>query len=180
MPGHHFFSPVARTTTRSRRSMTRLSNSRRIRSSLFRIAIASGLFRSSCGIRSGHKSRAIQELWCHDRQSSQGYSRIGMSLFDTIWPTPHRKAAAGLGRKLGADLVLYVVVPAGTRATICSACNLRAGSNIQCNYFGCCRRHFRVIPNQRLFAGKLPHKTYGPRRLADTPISWRILPNVEL
>jgi len=47
--------------------------------------------------------------------AAQGYSRIGMSLFETNWPAPHRDAAAEMGRKLGADLVLYVVVPVGTR-----------------------------------------------------------------
>ena len=47
--------------------------------------------------------------------ASQGYRRIGMSMFETNWPAPHRDAAAEMGRKLGADLVLYVVVPAGTR-----------------------------------------------------------------
>jgi hypothetical protein len=45
----------------------------------------------------------------------QGYSRIGMSMFETNWGSPHREAAAAMGRKLGADLVLYVVVPAGTK-----------------------------------------------------------------
>jgi hypothetical protein len=47
--------------------------------------------------------------------ASQGYSRIGLSLFETNWPAPHRDEAAQMGRKLGADLVLYIVVPAGTR-----------------------------------------------------------------
>src|ERR1700693_5668521 len=45
----------------------------------------------------------------------QGYSRIGMSIFETNWSAPHRDDAAEMGRKLGADLVLYVVVPVGTR-----------------------------------------------------------------
>jgi len=31
----------------------------------------------------------------------QGYRRIGMSLFETNWPPPHRVAAAEMGRKLG-------------------------------------------------------------------------------
>jgi hypothetical protein len=47
--------------------------------------------------------------------ASRGYSRIGMSMFETNWPAPHREAAAEMGRKLGADLVLYAVVPVGTR-----------------------------------------------------------------
>lgn len=47
--------------------------------------------------------------------AGQGYRRIGMSMFETNWPAPHRDDAAAMGRKLGADLVLYVVVPAGTR-----------------------------------------------------------------
>jgi hypothetical protein len=38
-----------------------------------------------------------------------------MSLFETNWPTPHSDDAAEMGRKLGADLVLYAVIPAGTR-----------------------------------------------------------------
>jgi hypothetical protein len=50
-----------------------------------------------------------------DMLARQGYRRIGMSLFDTNWPTPHHEAAAEMGRKLGADLVVYAVVPAGTR-----------------------------------------------------------------
>jgi hypothetical protein len=36
-------------------------------------------------------------------------------LFDTNWPSPHSDEAAEMGRKLGADLVVYAVVPAGTR-----------------------------------------------------------------
>jgi hypothetical protein len=44
-----------------------------------------------------------------------GYRRIGMSMFETNWPTPHSDDAAEMGRKLGADLVVYAVVPAGTR-----------------------------------------------------------------
>lgn len=38
-----------------------------------------------------------------------------MSLFETNWPAPHRDDAAEMGRKLGADVVLYFVVPVGTR-----------------------------------------------------------------
>jgi len=44
-----------------------------------------------------------------------GYQRIGMSIFETNWPVPHSDDAAEMGRKLGADLVLYAVIPAGTR-----------------------------------------------------------------
>jgi hypothetical protein len=47
--------------------------------------------------------------------ANQGYSRIGLSVFDTNWSSPHRDEAAKMGRKMGADLVLYIVVPAGTR-----------------------------------------------------------------
>ena len=47
--------------------------------------------------------------------SAQGYRRIGMSMFETNWPTPHNQEAARMGRKLGADLVVYVVVGVGTR-----------------------------------------------------------------
>ena len=45
----------------------------------------------------------------------QGYRRIGMSFFESNWPGPHNDEAAEMGRKLGADLVLYAVIPAGTR-----------------------------------------------------------------
>ena len=38
-----------------------------------------------------------------------------MSVFETNWSSPHRDEAAQMGRKMGADLVLYVVVPTGTR-----------------------------------------------------------------
>jgi hypothetical protein len=38
-----------------------------------------------------------------------------MSLFERNWPEPHNEAAAQMGRKLGADLVLYAVVGVGTR-----------------------------------------------------------------
>jgi hypothetical protein len=44
-----------------------------------------------------------------------GYRRIGMSMFEINWPTPHSDDAAEMGRKMGADLVLYAVIPAGTR-----------------------------------------------------------------
>src|ERR1700692_4909138 len=44
-----------------------------------------------------------------------GYHRIGVSMFETNWPAPHRDNAAKMGRKLGADLVLYAVIPVGTR-----------------------------------------------------------------
>jgi hypothetical protein len=47
--------------------------------------------------------------------AAQGYRRIGMSLFESNWPTPHNEEAARMGRKLGADLVLYAVVGVGTR-----------------------------------------------------------------
>jgi hypothetical protein len=47
--------------------------------------------------------------------AAQGYRRIGMSAFESNWPTPHSQDAARMGRKLGADLVLYAVVEAGTR-----------------------------------------------------------------
>jgi hypothetical protein len=47
--------------------------------------------------------------------AAQGYRRIGMSLFETNWPVPHSQAAAEMGRKVGADLVLYVVLGVGTR-----------------------------------------------------------------
>jgi hypothetical protein len=47
--------------------------------------------------------------------AAQGYRRIGMSLFESNWPTPHREAAARMGRKLGADLVGYAVIGVGTR-----------------------------------------------------------------
>ena len=47
--------------------------------------------------------------------AAKGYRRIGMSMFETNWPTPHHQEAARMGRKLGADLVVYVVVGVGTR-----------------------------------------------------------------
>jgi hypothetical protein len=47
--------------------------------------------------------------------AAQGYRRIGLSMFETNWPTPHNEAAAQMGRKLGADLVIYAVVGVGTR-----------------------------------------------------------------
>jgi hypothetical protein len=43
--------------------------------------------------------------------ASQGYSRIGMSMFETNWSSPHRDDAAQMGRKLGADLVLMLSSP---------------------------------------------------------------------
>jgi hypothetical protein len=48
--------------------------------------------------------------------AAQGYRRIGMSLFESNWPTPHTQEAARMGRKLGADLVVYAVVGTGTSA----------------------------------------------------------------
>jgi hypothetical protein len=45
----------------------------------------------------------------------QGYRRIGMSMFETNWPTPHKQEAAAMGRKLGADLVAYGIIGVGTR-----------------------------------------------------------------
>src|SRR5262245_28020040 len=47
--------------------------------------------------------------------AAQGYRRIGMSMFESNWPTPHQEAAARMGRKLGADLVAYAVIGVGTR-----------------------------------------------------------------
>jgi hypothetical protein len=47
--------------------------------------------------------------------AAQGYRRIGISVFESNWPVPHNEGAAQMGRKLGADLVTYVVVGAGTR-----------------------------------------------------------------
>lgn len=47
--------------------------------------------------------------------AQQGYHRIGVSMFTSNWATPHREAAAQMGRKLGADLVIYIMEPAGTR-----------------------------------------------------------------
>ena len=47
--------------------------------------------------------------------AAQGYRRIGMSMFETNWPAPHNEGAAQMGRKLGADLVLYAVLGVGTR-----------------------------------------------------------------
>jgi hypothetical protein len=44
-----------------------------------------------------------------------GYKRIGMSMFESNWPTPHREAAAEMGRSLGADLVIYFMVGVGSR-----------------------------------------------------------------
>lgn len=45
----------------------------------------------------------------------QGYHPIGVSNFQSIWAEPHREAAAQMGRKLGADLVVYQLFPLGTR-----------------------------------------------------------------
>ena len=36
-------------------------------------------------------------------------------MFETNWPQPHSQRAAEMGRKLGADLVLYTVIGVGTR-----------------------------------------------------------------
>lgn len=36
-------------------------------------------------------------------------------MFESNWPAPNRDGAAEMGRKLGADLVLYAVIPVGTR-----------------------------------------------------------------
>lgn len=47
--------------------------------------------------------------------AAQGYRRIGMSMFESNWPTPHTDAAAEMGRKLGADLVGYAIIGVGTR-----------------------------------------------------------------
>jgi hypothetical protein len=47
--------------------------------------------------------------------ADRGYRRIGMSMFESNWPTPHPEAAARMGRKLGADLVAYAVIGVGTR-----------------------------------------------------------------
>ena len=47
--------------------------------------------------------------------AAQGYRRIGMSMFESNWPQPHSQGAAEMGRKLGADLVLYAMIGAGTR-----------------------------------------------------------------
>ena len=50
-----------------------------------------------------------------DHFAALGYRRIGVSMFETNWPSPHSDDAAEMGRKLGADLVVYAVVPVGTR-----------------------------------------------------------------
>jgi hypothetical protein len=47
--------------------------------------------------------------------AAQGYKRIGLSMFESNWPTPHREAAAAMGRKLGAELVIYGMIGVGTR-----------------------------------------------------------------
>jgi hypothetical protein len=44
--------------------------------------------------------------------ASQGYRRIGVSMFESDWSSPHRKEAASWGKKVGADLVVYVLTPA--------------------------------------------------------------------
>ena len=47
----------------------------------------------------------------------QGYVPIGTSNFQSIWRNrqPHREAAAEMGRKVGADLVVYQMAYLGTR-----------------------------------------------------------------
>jgi hypothetical protein len=43
----------------------------------------------------------------------QGYVPIGISEFRSHWAKPHREAAAEMGRKIGASLVIYVMQPIG-------------------------------------------------------------------
>jgi hypothetical protein len=43
----------------------------------------------------------------------QGYVPIGISEFRSNWAKPHREAAAEMGRKIGASLVIYVMQPIG-------------------------------------------------------------------
>jgi hypothetical protein len=44
----------------------------------------------------------------------QGYVPIGISEFRSHWAKPHPAAAAEMGRKIGASLVIYVMQPIGT------------------------------------------------------------------
>lgn len=40
------------------------------------------------------------------------YQSLGKSIFEHDWPEPHKDAAAKMGKRLGADLVLYAIAPA--------------------------------------------------------------------
>jgi hypothetical protein len=44
----------------------------------------------------------------------QGYVPIGISEFRSDWANPYPEAAADMGRKIGASLVIYVMQPIGT------------------------------------------------------------------
>jgi len=43
----------------------------------------------------------------------QGYVPIGISEFRSNWAKPDQEAAAEMGRKIGASLVIYVMQPVG-------------------------------------------------------------------
>jgi hypothetical protein len=107
--------------------------------------------------------------------AAQGYSRIGMSLFETNWPAPHRDDAAEMGRKLGANLVLYVVVPVGTRLQSVPHITYEPGqtySGTTSGFVGGAYGSFSYLP---LFTGKLAHaihdrggwEIYSYRRVLD-------------
>ena len=92
-----------------------------------------------------------------------GYHRIGVSMFETNWPAPHRDNAAKTGRKLGADLVLYAVIPVGTRLQSVPHITYEPGESYSGTTSGVIGGGFRVIPNLRLFTGQLPHAIHDRR-----------------
>jgi hypothetical protein len=59
--------------------------------------------------------------------AQQGYHRIGISMLTSNWATPHGEAAAQMGRKLGADLVIYIMEPAGTQVQTVPHINYEPG-----------------------------------------------------
>lgn len=51
--------------------------------------------------------------WKHEIVSGR-YRKLGKSIFESDWSGPHRDAAAKMGQRLGAVLVLYAVGPVRT------------------------------------------------------------------
>jgi hypothetical protein len=68
--------------------------------------------------------------------TAQGYRRIGMSLFESNWPTPHIQEAARMGRKLGAGLVIYAMVGVGTRLQSVPHVSYEPGQSFSANTSG--------------------------------------------
>jgi hypothetical protein len=67
-----------------------------------------------------------------------------MSTFGTNWPAPHSDDAAEMGRKLGADLVVYAVIPAGTRLQSVPHVTYQPGQCYRGATYGGGRRRFRM------------------------------------